>query len=245
MILQTRMLKGSVCFIVITLIQETHTYTHTKSLSLLFGAHQFNFVKAGFAVLRDCVAVKTQCWPGTEILPALSRLSTSCSASFHLSALHISCFLFVSSLSFPTSIQPSEWLHQYVWPCSSGFRGLCLLIDRDLSCHTNTHIQLKERETERKRLPLLCVWKGENKHLCSRLISREKGSISLQIIKHSFAAFSCFLQHFPSFSFPLCLCLPLSLLPSLAVIGLRPKKQSWGRQGRDEGLLKHVRGEMI
>lgn len=170
MILQTRMLKGSVCFIVITLIQETHTYTHTKSLSLLFGAHQFNFVKAGFAVLRDCVAGKTQCWPGTEILPALSRLSTSCSASFHLSALHISCFLFVSSLSFPTSIQPSEWLHQYVWPCSSGFRGLCLLIDRDLSCHTNTHIQLKERERQR-----------ENDSLCS-VCGRERTSIYVPVL---------------------------------------------------------------
>lgn len=84
MILQMRRLKGSVRFDIIALIQEgTHRLT---------GAHQSNFAKAGFAVLKDCVAVKTRCWQGTEIPPALPRLSTSCFASFHLSARHISFF---------------------------------------------------------------------------------------------------------------------------------------------------------
>ena len=95
-------------------LQHHHTYTGHTELTELGGgggAHQSYFVKAGFAVLRDCVAVKTLCWPGIEIPPEPPLLSTSCSASFHLSALHISFFLCVSLLSFPTSIQPSVWVH--------------------------------------------------------------------------------------------------------------------------------------
>lgn len=69
-------------------LYKRHSRTQTKVAEL----PQSNLVRAGFAVLRDCVAVKTHCWPGIEISPGLSRLSTSCSVSFHPFALHISFF---------------------------------------------------------------------------------------------------------------------------------------------------------
>lgn len=78
---------------------------HTNSVNFLCGARQSEFVKAGFAVLKDCVAVKTLCLPGIEIPPGLSLLSTSCFASFNLSALHISFFL--SVLAIVTNFYPA------------------------------------------------------------------------------------------------------------------------------------------
>lgn len=56
-------------------LQHYHTHTgdtHAHSLNLYSGPHQSNFDEAGFAVLKDCAAVKTQCWPEIEIPPGLS-----------------------------------------------------------------------------------------------------------------------------------------------------------------------------